>query len=740
MSDAQTTYKIQFTEKESIEAGLIAVFPSFESYKGFIHTDKGDIEPFVRLAVKNGIIQEQDSEKAFEVFIKAKTVSRENRTPPRGLTFRHLIEDKEKIETSIRGLCNWLNTLVKDLGLNFLPKGTISNAMFSRLKKSPANTSVKRNSLRLLSFWFGYKRTHLGPVWNYETLVKLCLKHEKILQERGVRISFALSGRGYNIDDKAVRWLKNELKDCLKDIQGMLSGRIQTYSNTMFYVDLSEEKLGALSLDHPQLYDSCIANALSVAHQISVRWKLSPFSSKDKILISGIAAGEFSSIDPVIQSILNAKLDEHALIRLTDYARLCVLINEIGVLFCKNPKDIETVSGEPLRIWWVKSFWNINQWNLIPQLLNQLILQPEPESQTELENLLWLHQDTSAKAKTKPGPVLTYLKDPHEVVLGLEIVKILFLRKKFYEAKEILRLILHVQPYNSAARSFRMIIYGNMGLNNSDPYYVSEQYFRLANADANFIKQNQPGNNEHFLCEYAMSKLIQAIKILRVIRENRGEYKERGVRLSKNNVYKLLDQAEQINVEAMALTPVNYRVLYWLLCIRSLRRILEQDGDIFKNKTKQILDPNGVCKETAQELMTILGREELGTLIFSKSSANIPKTYYDPKVINPIIDSYAYAIFHWDFNLNLTVDTVQNIIWLLIEALDTANKLKESKTGAYIPLRCCMEVMPIDTCIDYIKKTIGKIQETVGNLGELAQTETVDPDTSKKLTLFTLHI
>ena len=31
MSDAQTTYKIQFTEKESIEAGLIAVFPSFES-------------------------------------------------------------------------------------------------------------------------------------------------------------------------------------------------------------------------------------------------------------------------------------------------------------------------------------------------------------------------------------------------------------------------------------------------------------------------------------------------------------------------------------------------------------------------------------------------------------------------------------------------------------------------------------------------------------------------------------
>ena len=57
-------------------------------------------------------------------------------------------------------------------------------------------------------------------------------------------------------------------------------------------------------------YQQSIRNIVSVAHQISIRWALSPFATKKRFLVIGIAAGNFTILDNSIQPLLNANLPE----------------------------------------------------------------------------------------------------------------------------------------------------------------------------------------------------------------------------------------------------------------------------------------------------------------------------------------------------------------------------------------------------------------------------------------------
>ena len=466
-----------------------------------------------------------------------------------------------------------------------------------------------------------------------------------------------------------------------------------------------------------------------------MKWNLAPFSSKEKILTTGIGAGRFTDLDMPVQVMLNLKLPENARIRMTEYARLSVLMNDIGTVFSDRAREVEMENGEFLKVWWVTGFWNTNQWNLVSELLNHKILEPEPESENRLENLLWLHE-TGAQVvinKKRPCPVLSYLKSPGQVGPGLEIVRVLFLRKRFYEAKEILRLILNVEPYNPVALSFMVMIYRSLGQDDSEQYSVSEEFFKLAETD-------DPAGNKNFLLEYAMLKLARAVRILRVLRKNKGEYKDDGIILTKHDVYNLLDEAEKINERAVAGLRVSYRVLYWRLCIRSLKDILKQDEGVFEDKTKLIVDRNGACKKNAQKLIRTLCNKDRESVSLSRLYANILKTSGHSKAVNPVIDPYFCAVFCWDFGSEPTVHTAQKVIRLLNQALSMACKLKENRVCAYIPLRACMEVMPPDLCIEYIKKTITGIKTRLENLDNPAGSKIIDLTRVYGLTLFTMHV
>ena len=85
----------------------------------------------------------------------------------RSICLSEFLEDERKINLSVRNLTGQINRLIKNLDLaHIVPAAKVSNAMFSRLGRGPANTQTKRNTLRLLSFWIGYKEA----VWKKEAL------------------------------------------------------------------------------------------------------------------------------------------------------------------------------------------------------------------------------------------------------------------------------------------------------------------------------------------------------------------------------------------------------------------------------------------------------------------------------------------------------------------------------------------------------------------------------------------
>ena len=159
-------------ESERIRKGLLAVFPNQESFREFIDDNRMKTDRFIDIARDYNIIGPDDGERAFEFFILENSLSLNDCVPPGDINLGELLEDKEKIKNSVRGLTGWINDLVEKFNLgSLIPTGKVSNVMLSRLQREPANTVNKRNCLRLLAFWFGYSRSNLGNVWNYEVNV-----------------------------------------------------------------------------------------------------------------------------------------------------------------------------------------------------------------------------------------------------------------------------------------------------------------------------------------------------------------------------------------------------------------------------------------------------------------------------------------------------------------------------------------------------------------------------------------
>jgi len=744
-----------YSEKERVKSGLMAVFPTFETYRNFIEDDKGDLEPFLRIARDNGIIGEEDGVKAFEAFIKANSRRPGECTPPAGLKLSELLEDKEKIiKSSVRSLTDWINKLIKKFALNnMMPAGKVSNVMFTRLAREPANTIVKRNTLRLLSFWFGYNRPHLDPSWNYETLFKLCPREHKLERNEGVRIGFSLHSRGDVIEDKTVRWLRKELQNCTKFLELFQCKKIKSYSITSLYLDLPKEGTVQEALTHPRSFSRCVRDAISIAHQLSIRWALCPLSSPRRILTIGIAAGEFSNLDIYIQSILNVNLPGNSLIRVTDYARLCVLANDIRATFCSRPKEIEMPNGEALAVWWITRFWSTIYWDFVPVLLNDRLLQTFSRFNRESVKLFWLPEGQEKITDNEKGPnaITTFLRSPQDSFLGLEIAKTLFYRRNFFEANEILRLILSTEPSNLTARTLRISIFWNLGLDDSLPYSVSETYFKRAYEEAAFIEEICMAKDEDYYCEYGLAKLGQALRILRLIKKNRGKYEEDDIKLAKEDVYELLNDSVDIFEKGITISPTGNRSNFFSMCVRSLYRMLKKDEDFFKEPDKRILDTHHICKKTAQEFFLAAGLlrkdypEDMQHYILEKRLANAVKAYDNSVLLraNRPNLKYVAASMLWDFSPMITVGMAEKVIEWLKAASEMAKRLEEDNICIYSVTRCHGDILPAETFVKHMERAIVEIENRAGRLEDLegrGGTDPVDPERIDGLKLFCLQI
>ena len=160
-------------------------------------------------------------------------------------------------------------------------------------------------------------------------------------------------------------------------------------------------------------------------------------------------------------------------------------------------------------------FWGSLYFNLVPDLLKDKLLKNTPVSKKLLSQLLWFPEDTRLEdfKDDQPNAVTTFLRFPENLLLGLEIVKTLYLRRRYHHALEILRIILSTDPANLTARTLRMTIFRELALN-APSFFIANQFFEQSEYEAICLQENFE-KSEDFFCEYGNIHLSKAMLILR---------------------------------------------------------------------------------------------------------------------------------------------------------------------------------------------------------------------------------
>ncbi len=714
-------------QQNRAESALLAAFPTIETFHN-LSEHRGSmkiIQSFINYAYRSGIIADADPN-GLEAFIRQNTRANSDCVPPTHLSFEELFEKKEallQLGLSARALTSRINALIEEHKID-LPK--VSNTMLTRLKREPADTPHKQNTLRSFAFWLGHERAGLGPVWNFETLRKLCRENKQAANHKqGVRIGFSLHSRGDVIEHEIVNWLKKELKDFIgRSIACFLYGRwgkVHERDITTVYVDFPKE----VEASNPSSYRQCIKSAVSLTHQIAIRWALSKYYSQNRFLSIGIAAGDYTGIENYLPPLLNAKLPGDPVMRVTDYARQCLLINDIRTIFCSQPKETVLFNGETLNFWWVIGFWSSTYFDFVPGLLMDKSLRSDASTTEALVRPLWFPEENGPSSDGCGGPNATtvFFKYPHNSMLGIEIAKTFFYRRRFWEAIEILRIVLSIDPTLLNARTLRMMLYRNLAID-APAYAISQNMFRKAEQEGLHIQGICTTLSEDFCCEYAVVHLAKAMLSLRHIRQNNGVLDSKtDLQQSKGVVFHALDKAEALFENGLTISPSGIRSGYLLGCVRMIRAILEHDETIFCDPGKPVNAPPEIVRQINHNLHWELGYIR-SDLPMTRQSSFLEKAFArDAKIHDDSISLQAYrpttyfctAVSLWDALPVKTVAVVKRVLALLNGALEMARTVEKDDLRIYSYTRTYGEMMPVDEFVSHILKSIHMIRAHCGN-------------------------
>jgi len=707
-------------------AALMAVFPNHDAFRKFYEESSHSkaVESFVAYAAKNNII-ETDDIKGLEALIRKHARTPDDCTPPNHLTFETLLEKKAdllKTNLSVRALADRINALIPECRID-LPK--VDKSMLSRLKKEPADTIYKQDVLRSLAFWLGHERAELGPLWNYDTLIKLCSgSKQKANHKEGVRVGFALYSRGDVIDHEIVGWLRKVMKGYIEQSLGQFLygrwGKIHSHDITTLYIDFPKEE----EVSDPLSYRQCLKCAISLAHQIAIRWSLSKYCSKNRFLSIGIVVGDYAGLDNYLLPILNAKLPGDPVVRVSDYARQFLLISDIRVILCQKPTEISLFNGESLSIWWIAAFWSALYFDFVRDLLEDKVLQNDPASARRLNRLLWTagEKGLSAGDSNEPNAIINFFRFPHNSLLGVEIAKTLYYRRRFAEAKEILRIVLSIDPTELTARTLRLELFRNMALD-APSYCVAEGLFKMAEQEALYITENCACQSEEFYSEYAMLYLAKAVLIVKHMRSNNGFFQ--GIRTNqplKEIVFSSFEKAEDLFEKGITVSPSGIRSSYLLDCTRILKTILKSDEDIFINPAKPIDGQPEVVRKASLDLLLQLGfvsgnlpmqtQHELMEQMVIKNQEihddSISLQAYRPTTY------FCHAVALWDMLPIRTVAVAKRAYQMLRLALDIARSLENDDVCIYSVTHNFGEMIPVKEFIRHMEKSMQLIESTVG--------------------------
>ena len=734
------------------KSALLAVFPTAETFTQFCG-NSGNLKivrSFIDYAVRNAIIDAYDENRLRE-FIRSHARDPEDGTPLNPLNFEGLFEKKEdllELNLSTRALTDRINALIAEQKID-LPK--VSNSMLTRLKKEPADTLHKQNVLRSLAFWIGHERPHLGPKWNFETMLKLCREGKQSADyTEGVRIGFALYGRGDIIGHEILTWLKKDLKEYIDQSMGRFVygrwGKVRSHDITTLYVDFPKEE----ETSDPASYRRCLRSAVSLAHQMAIRWALSRYFTKNRFLSIGIAAGDYASLDNYLLPILNAQLPGDPVIRMTDFARQCLLINDIRALLCSRPNEMTLFNGETLTIWWVVGFWSEMNFDFVPCLLEDEVLRNDPSSVEALTQLIWSCAKIKPQLTTSDGSnaLMIFYRFPHNSLLGIEIAKTLCYRRRFWEALEILRIVLSIDPTHLNARVLRMLLFRNLALD-APSYSIAENLFKQVEHEALYIQENCAFQAEDFYCEYGLLYLARAMLTVRTIRESNGSFQGMvEVQRLKETVFLSLDKAETLFEKGMTVSPSGIRSAYLVGSVRVLKAILHNDEDIFVNPEKPIDGKPDIVKQPSRNIQWQLGylREDLSQERQYDFMERIFMKLY--RIHDDSISLQAYranthfrtAVSWWDFFPIRTIAIAKKALQLLNDALDMAKAVEKDDVCIYSFTRMYGEMMPAPEFIRHMERSIQMIKDKAGgDLSKRDDREIIEPDAHLSSLLMTLN-
>lgn len=725
----QTSKKTQLTETERVTTAIIAVFPTVENLTKFSGNNKNKrvLDSLITLAHTHKIIAKADSE-AFSNFIQSNSRVDKKFTLPESLNFDLFLAQKNKLlETnlSLRTLAEDTNRLLTCYNIG-LPK--VTSTMLSRLKKEPADTDHKKNVLRSIAFWIGYNRKHLASKWNSETLFEVCRSVKLTLKSTfGVRVGFALSARGDVIDQEILAWLKNKVKSHVDNALALLSysnwGKIREKDITTLYVDFPKED----ATQNPTTYRQSMRNAISLAHQIAIQWALAPYCSQNRFLAIGIAAGEFVALGHHLMTILNTRLPGDPVIRLTDFSHQCTQINDIRASFCTTPKEITLLSGESLNIWWVTGVWTPLYFDFVPELLEDPLLQVSTVSNSVFYSYFFGISDdddtTSSSNIEIPNAVLTFMSAPHNFLLGLEIAKTLYYRRRFWEAIQIIRIILSLDPIQIHARAFLIKLYSNLALE-APTQAIAEGFFEEAKEEAEFILENCFHHSEDFYCEYAGLHLTIALVTLRFLRNNVMDGKNiQQLSLQKQRVFDNLTKADKLFHKGTLMSPLNIRASFLRNNPKIIKCILKHNDAVFTDPKLDLdSDPEpirevitnyqwqygGLRKEIPNHYQSVILKRLFDAFINNHDAAISLRAYH-------ATTAFCAAVVWWDLFPVRTVGIAKKAIELLKKARKIAEDMARKDIGIYSFTRVYGEMLSAEEYVEHMSRSIEMIENYCGD-------------------------
>ena len=367
-----------------------------------------------------------------------------------------------------------------------------------------------------------------------------------------------------------------------------------------------------------------------------------------------------------------------------------------------------------------------------------------------LSRLLWSPEgkELASDENSEQNAVINFFRFPHNSLLGVEIAKTLYYRRRFVEANEILRIVLSIDPSELTARTLRLQLFRNMALD-APSYAVAAGLFKMAEHEALYIQGNCSYQSEEFYSEYAILYLAKAIMIVKHMRYNNSYFQ--GLRNSQQlmeTVFSAFDKAEELFEKAITVSPSGIRSSFLLNCVRILKAIFKSDEDIFINSDKPIDAKPEIVKQPSIDLQWQLGflRNDLSMQdqygfteqMFLKKQKihddSISLQAYRPTTY------FCHAVALWDMLPIRTVAMAKRAFQMLGQAMELAKSLESDDVCIYSVTSNYGEMISVAEFVRHMEKSMQLIEKTAGDdLFKREDNEVIKSDGALSSILMTLN-